>query len=163
MPSPTPSPETPADVAGTCNLPNFKADILARINALRAAGADCGGNAGSFPPAPALTWNALLTDAADGHAKDMAARNYFSHTSQDGRSMSDRINASGYRWSSIGENIAAGQTSVESVMNGWRNSPGHCANLMAQNFRDIGVSCQPAASQNNQYRTYWVMNLGRSR
>ena len=40
-----------------------------------------------------LAWNTLLTQAAAGHSQDMATRNYFSHTSPDGVTMVDRINA----------------------------------------------------------------------
>ncbi len=158
----TPVTADPVAVAGTCNLPNFQQDLLTRINALRAAGADCG-SSGVFPATTALSWNAQLTQAADGHAKDMAAKNYFSHTSQDGRTMADRVNATGYAWSSLGENIAAGQPTVESVMSSWRNSPGHCANLMSASYTNVGVSCQPATAQGASYNPYWVMNLGKPR
>ncbi|OWQ90534.1 hypothetical protein CDN99_13415 [Roseateles aquatilis] len=156
------NPANPTDVGGTCDLPNFQQSLLDRINALRAAGADCG-TAGVFPAARPLAWNASLALAADGHAQDMAAKNYFSHDSLDGRTFTDRINATNYQWSAIGENIAAGQTSVEAVVTSWRNSPGHCANLMSAGFADIGVACRPAASSANTYRTYWVMDIGRPR
>ena len=77
------------------------------INERRAAGANCG-SAGSFAATGAVAWSDALTLAAYGHSKDMADRNYFDHTSLDRRVLSDRINATGYAWSSIGENIAAG-------------------------------------------------------
>jgi uncharacterized protein YkwD len=148
-------------VLSTCNLPNFDAALLKRINDARAAGRSCGSR-GNFAATAAVTWNSQLTQAADGHSQDMAARNYFSHTSADGRTMSDRINASGYRWSTIGENIAAGQPSVDAVMDGWLASDSHCANLMNPSFKEMGVSCVPGAS-GSRYRTYWTMNLGAPR
>lgn len=154
------SPTTPPVVAGTCDLPNFKQDLLARINALRASGASCGAS-GNFPAVPELAWNDKLTQAADAHAADMAAKNYFTHESQDGRSFSDRITAAGYSWSAAGENIAAGQQTVESVMSSWRNSDGHCANLMSANYKDVGVACRPATGA--KFSKYWVMDLGRPR
>jgi uncharacterized protein YkwD len=164
-PAPTPPaapPIAPPDgVLSSCNLPNFGADLLKRINDVRAAGANCGSE-GVFAPAGALVWNALLTRAADGHSQDMSAGNYFSHTSADGRTMSNRIDASGYRWSRIGENIAAGQPSVNSVMDGWVASDGHCANIMQPQLKDVGVSCVPGTSS-SRYRTYWTMNLGTPR
>src|SRR3982751_2145925 len=61
--------------ASTCNLPNFQASLLARINQLRATGADCGSD-GTFGAAAALTWNARLTASAEGHSKDMSALNF---------------------------------------------------------------------------------------
>jgi len=162
-PTPTdPTPTDPPTVAGTCDLPNFKQDLLTRINALRAAGASCG-SSGTFPAVPAVAWNDKLTTAADGHALDMANKNSFSHDSQDGRSFSTRITNAGYSWSAAGENIAAGQPTVQAVMDAWRNSPGHCANLMSANFVDVGVSCRPAAFSSNTYSKYWVMDLAKPR
>ncbi len=161
-PTPTPTTPTPTPVAGTCDLPNFKQDLLDRINALRASGASCG-SSGNFPAVAPVVWNDKLTQAADAHALDMANKNYFSHDSQDGRKFSDRITAAGYTWVAAGENIAAGQATVEAVMNSWRNSPGHCANLMSANFADVGVACRPAASSANTYSKYWVMDLGKAR
>lgn len=158
-PSPSPSP-APAAVRSTCGLPDFQAALMARINQLRAAGASCG-SAGSFAPTGMLGWNPLLTQAADGHSRDMAAQNYFAHTSLDGRSMADRVNATGYAWTRLGENIAAGYGSVDAVMNGWIASAGHCANLMNPNFSEVGVACVSASGA--AYPTYWTMNLGTPR
>ena len=137
----------------------IEAEVIQRINALRAAGAVCG--ATSFSPAAALAWNTTLLAAAKGHSADMAQKNYFSHTSLDGRSASQRVSAAGYSWSAVGENIAAGQQSVALVMAGWTDSPGHCRNLMNPNYRDVAVAC--VRSDASDYGLYWTMNLGRSR
>ena len=109
-----------------------------------------------------MAWNDLLTQAAAGHALDMAMKNYFSHTSADGRTLADRINATGYTWSALGENIAAGYPSVNAVVDGWMASDGHCANLMSPNFRDIGFACV-AGTSTSAYRTYWTLDLGKPR
>jgi len=152
---------SPAGTGSTCNLANFRPMLLARINQVRVKGADCGVD-GVFGAAAPLTWNDKLTAAAEGHSQDMAANNYFSHTSADGRTLADRINASGYAWSSAGENIAAGYTSVDAVMDGWIASPGHCANLMNAGFAEVGVVCVPGVA-GDTYSTYWTMDLGRPR
>ena len=144
----------------TCGLPDFQASALARINQYRASGASCR-TAGQFASAAPLRWNNQLLQAATGHSQDMAAKNYFSHTSQDGRSMVDRINAAGYAWSTIGENIAAGYPSVNAVIDGWMASDGHCANVMNAAFQDVALAC--IASSSSSYGTYWTMNAGRSR
>jgi uncharacterized protein YkwD len=164
-PPPSTSPPPPAAAAPggsgpdiTCGLANFEADALRIVNAYRAAGAVCGSR-GSFAPAAALAVNSRLTSAAFGHSSDMAARNYFSHTSQDGRSMVDRINASGYQWSTVGENIAAGYDSMQEVVTGWMGSDGHCANLMNPRFTEFGLAC--ARNAGSTYRIYWTQNLGR--
>jgi uncharacterized protein YkwD len=154
-PAAAPSPAGP-DI--TCGLANFQADALRIVNAYRAAGASCGSR-GNFAPAGALTLNAKLTNAAYGHSSDMAANNYFSHTSLDGRSMSDRINATDYDWSTIGENIAAGYNTMQAAIDGWMSSDGHCANLMNPRFTEFGLAC--ARNANSTYRIYWTQNLGR--
>jgi len=148
-------------VGSTCNLPDFRNSLLVRINQVRARGADCGVDAISGAAGP-LAWNDPLTLAAEGHSQDMAAKNYVSHTSADGRTLADRINASGYAWSSVGENIAAGYPEVSAVMDGWMASPGHCANLMNAGFVDVGVVCVPGVA-GDAYSTYWTMELGRPR
>ncbi len=158
---PVPAPDPTAGVLSTCGLSDFSTRLLQRVNQLRASGANCG-SSGQFGPAPAVTWNAQLTQAADGHSQDMAARNYFDHTSLDGRTFSQRIDATGYAWSAAGENIAAGYPSVDAVMDGWTQSAGHCANLMSQNFTEIGVACVPGTSATT-YNNYWTMDLARPR
>jgi len=90
---------------------------------------------------------------------DMAENNYFSHTSQDGRTLSDRITAAGYTWNSAAENIAAGYSTAISVVAGWINSPGHHANMLSITFCDIGVGY--AYNTVTDYDHYWVQNFGR--
>jgi uncharacterized protein YkwD len=147
--------------ASTCNLPDFQASLLARVNQVRASGANCGSD-GVFGAAAPVTWNDKLAAAAAGHSQDMAAQNYFSHTSADGRTLGDRVTATGYAWTSLGENIAAGYPSANAVMDGWIASPGHCANLMNAGFAEVGVACV-AGTAGDAYSTYWTMDLGRPR
>lgn len=144
----------------TCNLPDFAAALMQRINQHRAAGASCGAQ-GDFAPTGALAWEARLTQAADAHSQDMATRNYFSHTGAGGSTVGDRVSATGYTWQTVGENIAAGHRAVDEVMNGWMRSDGHCANIMNPRFTEVGVACVP--TNRTQYPTYWTMNLGRPR
>lgn len=150
----------PATGSTTCGLPDFQATALARINNHRAAGANCR-SAGRFGSAQPLVWDSRLAQAAGAHSQDMAAKNYFSHTSPTGGTMVSRINATGYVWSSIGENIAAGYATVNAVVDGWMASDGHCANLMNPNFKDMALAC--VASSTSTYRSYWTLDLGRQR
>ncbi len=134
--------------------PEFKREFLTDINQVRQKGCNCGGV--YMPPAPPLTWNDELENAAMGHAKDMADKSYFSHTSTNGRTMQDRIIAAGYSYKgfksyNVGENIAQGQMTIAQVMEGWFNSPGHCKNLMNPAFKEIGVA---------EHNTYWVQDFG---
>jgi uncharacterized protein YkwD len=146
-----------AGTRATCNLANFEADVMAAVNAWRARGATCGTQA--YPAVGALAWNAQLTQASLVHSDDMVARNFFSHTGSDGSSAGQRATRAGYVWRTWGENIAAGQVGVDNVITAWMNSPGHCANMMNANFRDIGLACV-AGGSGNTYRTYWTMTLG---
>lgn len=91
----------------------------------------------------------------------MAENNYFSHTSLDGRNAGQRITDEGYRWRSYGENIAAGQRSVNEVMSGWLSSPGHCQNIMRPGFVEVGVSC--VQKSGTAYGRYWTMVLASPR
>ncbi|MDR7331588.1 CAP domain-containing protein [Roseateles asaccharophilus] len=162
VPSPTPAPPPPTPGTRlTCSIPNFQADMLEAVNARRAAGASCGAQ-GQFPPVAALTWNAALAQSAAGHSDDMVARNFFSHTGSNGSNVGDRATAAGYNWRTVGENIAAGQSSIAQVMDGWMKSDGHCANLMNAQYRDIGVACV-SGNANTSYRTYWTQNFGAAR
>jgi uncharacterized protein YkwD len=79
-----------------------------------------------------------LRTASRRHSQDMAERNYFSHTSPDGRSPWARAEAAGYD-QPIGENIAKGQRTPESVMKAWMDSPGHRRNILNCDAEAIGV------------------------
>jgi uncharacterized protein YkwD len=143
----------------TCGLNNFQAEIMRLVNEARASSRYCGSTL--YPAASPLKWNAQLFNAAAGHSSDMAGKNYFSHTGLDGSTFSQRITAAGYAWKTAGENIAAGQSSIQSAMNGWLQSPGHCANIMKASYVDVGVSC--AQNSASTYKLYWTMELAAPR
>ena len=153
----TPTATVPA--TGNCDVANFQADALAQVNAFRAQARMCGKV--SYPAVPPLVWNDKLTQAAYGHSADMAAKNYFSHTSQDGRTYAQRVSATGYAYTDLGENIAAGLSTMTSVMAGWQASEGHCVNLMRPRYTEIGLSCVKRSG--TTYGTYWTMELAKPR
>jgi uncharacterized protein YkwD len=161
-PAPSVSPAPAGAVAAsTCGLPDFVAVAMTRINQWRASGADCGVH-GVKPATAPLRWNNTLTQAAEVHSLDMVAHNYFDHTGSDGSSPGTRLTAAGYAWSTWGENIAAGQSTVNEVVDGWIDSDGHCANLMNPAFTEVGLSCV-SGSASTTYRTYWTMELAAPR
>lgn len=149
----------PLAPAVTCGLSNFQQQILNEINKARVNGRYCGSK--FFPSAPPLAWNAKLAAAAAGNSADMASKNYFSHTSRDGRTFVQRISAAGYTWQAAAENIAAGQTTIEQVVNGWVASPGHCTNIMNPVYVDVAVAC--VRNDAAAYRRYWTMDMARPR
>jgi uncharacterized protein YkwD len=152
---------TSTGIDASCGLNGsggFEAEVLQRVNALRAAGAVCGTTI--YAAAAPLNWNNLLQQAATGHSSDMAKNNYFSHDSLDGKTFAQRLTDAGYYYSAAGENIAANDATVEQVVNHWLNSPAHCVNMMNPIYRDIAVSC--VRSDSATYSRYWTMDLGRS-
>ncbi|WP_426362511.1 CAP domain-containing protein [Streptomyces sp. E-08] len=99
-----------------------------------------------------------LRAAAQGHADDMAARDYYEHHSPEGRDAGDRISGAGYTWSTWGENIHRGPKTPERAMADWMDSPGHRANILNCSFRDIGVGVDLAANG-----PWWVQDFGARR
>ena len=130
--------------------------MLAAINQARASGRYCGTT--WYPATGALTWNTLLTQAAAAHSTDMANNDYFSHTSLDGRTFVQRIVATGYQYTTLAENIAAGSGTIQAVMDMWLASPGHCANIMNASLTDFGGACVANAAAT--YGTYWTHDFG---
>jgi len=110
---------------------------------------------------PNLEWNPALATAAQRHADDMAANNYFSHTSRNGAGFAARIKAAGYRYRFAAENIAAGQQSPEEVVSSWMNSPGHRANILNCKLRHIGVGL--GQNGGSDFGTYWVEKFATAR
>ena len=110
----------------------------------------------------ALTYNYQLEVAAESHSQDMALQDYFDHNGLDGSSPFDRIEATGYNYSWAAENIAAGQTTPEQVVNGWMNSPGHRANILNTNLTEIGVGYYYLGNDtgNENFNHYWTQNFG---
>jgi outer membrane biosynthesis protein TonB len=105
-----------------------------------------------------LAQSATLTAAAVWKARHLAFYGYFSHDDPAppvARSVGDRLAACGYT-AGWGENIAYGQPSAASVMQGWLSSPGHKANIERSSFRAIGVGVAAAADG----RLYWVQAFG---
>lgn len=101
----------------------------------------------------ALTLNPALMRAALGHAQDMAQRDYFSHTSLDGRTYDQRIRQAGFDGDDIGENIASGFPDARGVQDAWMDHAGHRRNILDCNFKWVGMAYVP----NGQY---WVVDFG---
>lgn len=137
----------------------IEARILTLVNAARAQPRRCGDEA--FPAVPPLRRHARLSEVAAGHAADMARHNYFSHTARDGSTVDVRATRAGYRWRSIGENIAAGQMTADLAVQGWLNSPGHCASIMAPAFQEMGAAFE--VNPKSRSGVYWVQVFGAGR
>jgi uncharacterized protein YkwD len=142
-----------ADVApAPGNLAEVRAAVLCLHNGERAARG-----------LPSLTENAKLRVAAEGHSQDMVAAQYFAHESPGGADMVDRILRAGYArnqaWS-LGENLAWGSgrlATAAEIQRAWMNSPGHKANILRRQFREIGIGIAvgtPVAASGQDGATY---------
>lgn len=135
-------------------------EILAGVNRARATGRLCGEK--YYPAVGQLAWNDQLGDAALAHSEDMARQKYFAHKGKDGATAGERATRAKYRWRSIGENIAAGQTAAEQAVAGWLTSPGHCANIMHANFTEMG-GAYAIRTDRRPSRVYWTQVFGTPR
>ena len=161
------------------DLDDEQTKYLKVINYARGIARECKNNDGKvqetsrglFPAVSPLTTNSELYAAALEHSVDLAQSNTFSHlgsgTASDvtGSSLGypstykDRIDANGYvDYTTIGENIAAGQLSIEYAVHAWLESPKHCANIMKASYREMGLAKyeNPAS----KYRIYWSNEFG---
>jgi uncharacterized protein YkwD len=94
----------------------------------------------------ALRSSAKLNAAADAFSADMVARGFFAHVTPDGRSVTDRVRATGYLGGSgdwaLGEDIGWGTGSASSpasIFRAFMNSPPHRRVILSREFHEIGV------------------------
>ena len=119
------------------NLTLVRTSVLCLINRERAQN-------GELP----LAADAQLEAAAQAHAQDMIAADYFDHVSPSGETPVDRARAAGYvkpppAGYMIGENLAWGTFSLatpQAVVAAWLASPGHLANILESQYRDTGIA-----------------------
>jgi len=99
-----------------------------------------------------LIYSKKLEAVADAHLRDTYSRGYFDHINPEGQGPADRAVAAGFCHEYVGENLAAGQRSVEAVMNAWKNSPGHDANMVHPYYVYVGMGFFRAPTG----RLYWA-------
>lgn len=150
---------TSSPVPTTSTHPVLASRALQLVNEARARGTTCGARV--FAPAPAMSLSGTLAGVAAGHAIDMAQHNYFEHVDLAGKSPADRVRAVGYKEKLVGENIAYGPGSVEEVVQGWLDSPGHCENIMDPRFAQMGIAY--SAGRTSRHGLYWVQLLAEPR
>lgn len=89
----------------------------------------------------ALSENFKLNQAAALKVADMFSRQYFAHVSPTGDQASNLVEKAGYKYLSVGENLALGNFSDDKdLVRAWMNSPGHRANILEDGFQEIGVA-----------------------
>ena len=93
-----------------------------------------------------LTMDVDLLENAMVRAQETSV--LFSHTRPDGRACETVVTNNAAK---LGENIAAGSPTAESVMNQWMCSSTHKANILSSGYKSIGIGCYKVG---NTY--YWV-------
>ena len=115
-----------------------------------------------LPPYKRVT---TLDEAARYHSADLGQDNYFKHDTYDrsGGSLVFICNTwtriGKYYAGAMGENIAAGYATPQSVMTGWMNSTGHRNNILSTNNWEIGVGY--ASVSGSDYTVYWTQDFGK--
>ena len=124
-----------ADLApDATNLPTISDATFCLLNAERAARG-----------LTALKPDRRLQRAALAHGGDLVDRQYFAHEGRDGSEPAERFRSTGYlsgggAWR-IGENLAWGTGDLatpRAIMAAWMHSPGHRANILQPQYRQIG-------------------------
>jgi uncharacterized protein YkwD len=118
-----------------------RAAVLCLINRKRA-------EAGESPLVP----DAQLEQAAEEHAQELVADDYFAHVSPSGETPVDRIRDTGYIPNPgvgyvIGENLAWGTyqlSTPQAIVSAWIASPGHLANILEAQYHDTGIGITAA-------------------
>jgi uncharacterized protein YkwD len=88
---------------------------------------------------PLVAVDRLLARAALLHARDMAQRKFFGHTSPDGKSLPDRLDSVGFRWTVAAENIAFDEDAPHANAALLQSAP-HRANILDPRVQKIGVA-----------------------
>ena len=142
-------PYTGQPPARTADLSSMRQELVERTNALRReSGVDV------------LENSALLNQAAQVRAEEMAAATVYSHTRPDG-SAANTVTDSPY----TGENIHrvslellehTGQTVAESVMETWSSSAVHRSNVLDSRYGSFGVGLARGVNDSGQACWYCV-------
>lgn len=150
--------------------PSFEDLVMELVNQERWAN-------GQLPPLKRVS---QLDSSSETHSSNMASRNFFAHCDLDTGTLPwDRMTAAGYSWNSAGENIAAGYSTPQAVVDGWMGSPGHRANILSTSFRELGIGyvlqagdvanvrqdqngdCTADGTYPYALYRYWTQNFGR--
>jgi uncharacterized protein YkwD len=99
-----------------------------------------------------------LTEAARAHSRDLAKWDRISHFGSDGSSPWDRVKRAGYSAKLAAENVGTGQITIQEVINGWKNSPGHNKNLLLPDAAHMGIAL--VQDPKTEFKTFWTLVVG---
>ncbi len=99
---------------------------------------------------PSLKLEPQLNNAATAKANNMITVDYWAHNSPSGATPWSFISASGYIYSTAGENLAKGFDTSYGVTAGWMASPAHKANILNSSYTDVGFAVTNGLLVGNQ-------------
>ncbi len=137
----TTSPTTSSSASSVSSASSLESRMISLINEDRAA-------EGLNP----LRADSSLRAGAMKHSQDMAANNFFSHTSPTYGTFSERAKASGASVSA--ENLSL-NGSVERAHASLMGSAGHRANIMNSNYTRVGIGIVYSSQKGGYYITQW--------
>ncbi len=125
------------------------------------------GELAKLVPSEPLALHPSLTLASREHSRDMSDRDFFDHENPDGDRAQHRADANGYD-GSAGENIAAGQDTIDDAHEAWLDSVGHRKNVLSLwetftntfHYDEIGVGFFFPGSGSQTYHTYYTQVFG---
>jgi len=135
--------------------------MLAAVNNARSSARVCIDDGQLLPAVIKLAWNCTLQTVAATHNNDMVTNNFFAHEGSDQSDASQRATRAGYIWGAIGENLAAGYPTAQEAVDGLLKSPGHCENIMSDNYTEFGSAY--GYNKDTYYRYYWTQMFGTPR
>ncbi|KAJ2892078.1 hypothetical protein IWW38_003352 [Coemansia aciculifera] len=105
---------------------------------------------------PPLTLNEALNNVSQSHSDYQASGKTMTHDDTQG-SLGKRVSDAGIKWSRIGENVASGAETVDRVMDQWKHSPGHLANILGDyTIVGFGLATDGPGTKGN---TYWTQTF----
>jgi uncharacterized protein YkwD len=96
-----------------------------------------------------------LNRAAMMLAADMAKHNRLSHNGPNGADLARRLKTAGYRFGLAAENIGAGQSSLDELIESWKNDPSQSRNLLVPDATQMGIAYK--YRPDTAYKTYWTL------
>jgi uncharacterized protein YkwD len=96
---------------------------------------------------PELQINEQLMKAATRKAQDLIAKQYFAHTSPDGKKFSAWIKSQDYAYVRVGENLGIFFTDNKKLVHAWLDSELHRQNILNPYYQDTGLIALPTEYQ----------------
>ncbi len=96
-----------------------------------------------------------LMKLAEAQSQAMAGRNKLDHDVKG--PLEKRLGASGYPAKLAVENVSAGYHTLAEAFSGWRDSPGHKANMLLKGATQMGIAA--VYVPNTKYKVFWALIL----